>query len=256
MKRIVILWISLIALSATACSKATSGDYDSPPQGMVSIAYLKSLARGDNSLIVHDISIEGYVVANDLYGEFYKTIVISDKSGGIAISVDERQTAVRFPVSARVMVQCSGLAIGSHGGTLMLGAMPEREYTVERIAASDIERYISIDKENPQSVEPQRITIAELAPEHIGNYVVIDDLYFNEQAGMMWCAIDPLTGQHTTTERTAYDSANNSLAIRTIAQCDYRSEIIPAGRGALYGIVEYFNGKYSLRIVNHGIVFK
>ena len=138
----------------------------------------------------------------------------------------------------------------------MLGAMPEREYTVERIAASDIERYISIDKENPQSVEPHRITIAELAPEHIGNYVVIDDLCFNEQAGMMWCAIDPLTGQYTTTERTAYDSANNSLAIRTIAQCDYRSEIIPAGRGALYGIVEYFSGKYSLRIVNHGIVFK
>ena len=256
MRRIVQLWISLIALYAMACSDATSGDYDSPPQGLVSIAYLKSLARAESTIIAHDISIEGYVVANDLFGEYYKTIVISDKSGGIAISIDESHTAVRFPIGARVIVHCSGLALGSNGGTLTLGAMPEREYTVDRIAASDIERYITLDKENSQVVEPTLITISEMAPAHIGNYVVIDDLCFNEQAGLTWCDKDSLTGQYITTQRTAYDSANHSLLIRTIAECDYRGEYIPAGRGSLYGIVEYFNGCYSLRIVNHGIVFK
>ena len=255
MKRIAILWISLVAQCLVACSDATSGDYDSPPQGKVSIAYLKSLAQSEGRMITSDIAIEGYVVANDLFGEYYKSIVISDQSGGIAIGVDESSTAVRFPLSAHLTIHCSGLALGTYGGTLMLGAIPEREYNVDRIATSDIERYISIDKENPLAIEPTATTIAELTPSHIGNYVVINHLSFKEQAGMTWCDKDPLTGQYITTVRTAYDSDNRPLSIRIIAQCDYRSEAIPSGQGSLYGIVEYVNGEYTLRIVNHGIVF-
>ena len=127
-------------------------------------------------------------------------------------------------------------------------------YGVEVIAPKAT-RYISIDKENPLAIEPTATTIAELTPSHIGNYVVINHLSFKEQAGMTWCDKDPLTGQYITTVRTAYDSDNRPLSIRTIAQCDYRSEAIPSGQGSLYGIVEYVNGEYTLRIVNHGIVF-
>ena len=253
MRRIVLLLISLFAV---ACSDATSGLYAERPHGTVSIAYLKSLAHGDSTTITDDISIEGYVIANDLFGEYYKSIVISDQSGGIEIGVDIRNTAVRFPISARTVVQCSGLALGNYGGRLMLGAVPEREYTVDHIAESDIDRYMLIDCSAPVAIEPTTITIADLSPALIGNYVRIDDLCFEQEAGLAWCDSDPITGKPITTQRTAYDSRGNAIAIRIIAECDYHSEVIPAGRGTLFGVVEYFNSEYSLRIVNHGIVFQ
>ncbi|MBQ8553373.1 MAG: hypothetical protein IJ431_04155 [Alistipes sp.] len=253
MRRIVLLLISLFAV---ACSDATSGHYAERPHGTVSIAYLKSLAHGDSTTITDDISIEGYVIANDLFGEYYKSIVISDQSGGIEIGVDIRNTAVRFPISARTVVHCSGLALGNYGGRLMLGAVPEREYTVDRIAESDIDRYMLIDCSAPVAIEPTTITIADLSPALIGNYVRIDDLSFEQASGLAWCDSDPITGKPITTQRTAYDSRGNAIAIRIIAECDYHSEVIPAGRGTLFCVVEYFNSEYSLRIVNHGIVFQ
>ena len=255
MRRIVLLLTNICILLISACSDATSGDYTSRPRGTISIAYLKSLARAESTLITDDISIEGYVIANDLFGEYYKSIVISDASGGIEIGIDMRRTTIEFPISARVVVHCSGLALGNHGGQLTLGAIPEREYTVDRIAEIDVNRYMLIDKENPVAIEPAQITLADLSPEIIGNYVRIDNLSFIHDAGLAWCDCDPVTGEHITTKRTAYDEHNNSIFVRTIAQCDYRSEEIPSDRCSLFGIVEYFNGEYSLRIVNHGIVF-
>lgn len=254
MRRIASLLTNILLLCAVGCSDATSGEYNDRPKGTVSIAHLKTMAKSASTAIVDDISVEGYVVANDLFGEYYKSIVISDTSGGIEVSVDLRRTATEFPISARVVIHCSGLAIGSNAGRLVLGAQPEAEYTIDRIPAADISRYISVDTNNPREIEPTPLSIAELTAAHIGNYVVIKGLNFGDQAGKAWCERDSLTGKHTTTQRTAYDSEGREIGIRIISTCNYRDEVIPAGTGDLYGVVECYNGEYSLRIVNHGIM--
>ena len=137
-----------------------------------------------------------------------------------------------------------------------MGAQPEAGYTVDRISADDISRYISVDTDNPQEVVPTPLAINELTAAHIGNYVVIKALNFGDQAGKAWCERDPLTGKHITTQRTAYDSEGREIDIRIISTCNYRDEAIPAGKGDLYGVVECLDGEYSLRIVNHGIMFE
>ena len=222
---------------------------------MVSIAHLKSLAKSESYTITDDISIEGYVVANDLFGEYHKSIVISDESGGIEIAIDTNKSATQFPISARVVVYCSGLTIGDYGGRLTLGATPAGHYTVDRISAKDISRYFLVDKSVPKAIEPTRLNINEIAEEHIGNYIRMDDVTFSSQAGMSWCDKEPASGEYITTERTLHDRKGNALAVRTIAECLYRSEKIPSGYGVVCGIVEYFNGEYSLRIVNHQLLF-
>ena len=114
----------IISLLAVACSDSTTIGYGQQSEGMISIAHLKTMAAGSSVEIVENVAIEGYVVVNDLYGEYYKTIVISDESGGIELLVDCDNTAVEFPVSARVTVHCTGLAVGVYGGRVMLGAVP------------------------------------------------------------------------------------------------------------------------------------
>ena len=251
MKRIVIL---LIALAFWACNDSVA-PFDETPHGVVTIAHLKSLAKSESHTITDDISIEGYVVANDLFGEYYKSIVISDESGGIEIAIDANKTSTQFPISARVVVYCSGLTIGDYGGRLTLGAKPAGGYAVDRISSKDISRYFVVDKSAPKAIEPTRLKINEIKEGHIGNYIRLDDVTFAAQAGISWCDKDPISGEYITTERTLCDRNARSLAVRTIAECRYCNEKIPASYGALCGIVEYFNGNYSLRIVNHMIEF-
>ena len=252
MKRIVTAIISFIILSACQDSAPS---YDERPHGIISIAHLKATATTEIYTITDDIAIEGYVVANDLFGEFYKSIVICDDSGGIEIAVDTRNTAVQFPISARVVVYCSGLTIGEYGGELTLGAIPAGSYTVDRIAEKDFLRYFLIDKESPKAIKPTVTAISEITPAHIGNYIRLNNVTFAEQAGNTWCDIDSTTGEYTTTERSVYDQTGREFTVRTIAECSYRNEKIPAGYGDLCGVVTYFNGNYSLRIVNHQILF-
>lgn len=253
MKRIVTLLISLLV--ATACNNSAT-EFNERPHGVISIAHLKSLATSESYRITDDISIEGYVVANDLYGEYYKSIIISDDSGGIEIAIDTRKTATQFPISARIVVYCSRLSIGDYGGKLTLGATPEGSYSVDRIAEKDILRYFLVDKSAPKATKPTTVSINEIDSRHIGNYIRLDDVSFTSQAGLTWCDKDPITGDYITTERTIYDREKNSFTVRCIAECRYNNEKLPSGYGTLCGIIECFNGKYSLRVVNHQIHFK
>ena len=218
----------VLACCAAACSRSAP-DYDDTPRGRVSIAHLKALCTAESVVITGDIAIEGYVAANDLYGEYSRTIVLCDASGGIEIAVDSRRTAETFPIAARVTVHCTSLALGDYGGR--------------------------VDTSAPQAVKTVVVSIAGISPALVGSQVQIDDVTFGPEAGLAWCDTDPASGGHVDTARTITDRSGRTLSVRTIAECEYRTEKIPAGYGSLRGIVEYFNGEYSLRITNHQILF-
>lgn len=245
-----------LALAAVSCRSDDAATFDAPPHGSITIAHLKSLATDRSTTIVDDIAIEGYVVANDLYGELYKSIYVCDRSGGIEISVDCRSSATIFPVGARIVVHCSSLALGDYGGQLILGAQPTGEYVVDRVAESDFATYFTIDRTDAMMIEPQRITLADLAPQHIGNYVYISGVDFGTQAGSEWCERDPATGEFVTTERLLSDRSGTSIVVRIDGRCSYAAEPIPHGRGAIGAIAEFFNGAYQLRIINRNIYFQ
>ena len=253
-----ILTYCLFAISfflLPSCKTNEAATFDSQPHGLVTIAHLKTLAIDSSTTIIDDIAVDGYIMANDLYGELYKSIYICDQSGGIEISVDCRRTATTFPIGAHITVHCTTLALGDYGGQLILGAQPTGEYVVDRISEDDFNTYFTIDRAKVKMVEPQRITLQDLAPHHIGNYVYIEDVNFGSAAGQQWCNTDPETGEFVTTERTIFDESGNQAIVRIDGRCNYSSEIIPHGRGAIGAIAEFFNGSYQLRIINRNIYF-
>ena len=250
-----LLVICAFTLLLWSCGEATPApEFDDQPYGIVSIAHLKTMAGSEPRTITEDISIEGYVVANDLYGEYYKSIVICDDSGGIEISVDTRQTAKIFPGAAKVTVHCTSLTIGDYDGRIVLGAK-SNEYGIGRIEERDFARFFLIDKLSPKTVEPTKITIDAISAKEIGNYVEITDVGFYEADGLRWCDSDPVTGEVKTTTRQLIDKQGNTLLVRTISQCSYATELLPSGRGRIRGIVEKQNSRYSLRIVNRQFDF-
>lgn len=251
------MWLSAIcSLVLVACASATDPVYDKIPddiveEGLVSIAYLKSLCKGRSTVIDKDISISGTVVANDLFGEFYKTVVIVDTSGGIEISVDKIRLYENFPLYSEVAVICNGLALGRVGGKITLGAVPTGEYATDRIPYSEIERYFVSGSVAADS-EPVVLSIPELSVEHVSLLVMIDDLCIvDEERGASWC--DCVDGVYVDTERRVRDADGNILLLKMYGECSYAHETVPEGRMSLAGIIDYAYGEYFMRIANHYI---
>ena len=255
MKRIVLYIISSFVLGLVSCSDSSLPTFDEPAQSTISVAHLKSLCKSSSTAIKEDVSVVAYVVANDLYGEYNKAIVVGDDSGCIEVLVDLTPTATHFPISAQVKIHCTGLALGTSGGKVILGAQPTAEYRVDYISPSLVAQHFHIDRNAPIEILPQVISIADLSTRHIGNYVALNNITFGDEAGLAWCDIDTESNKYITTLRTLHDKDGNTLQVRTLAECSYRHEKIPLGFGTVWGIVEYFDDTYSLRIVNHNILF-
>ena len=256
MKKIVLYCISIFCCCITSCSYYSQPEFEEPAPSTVSIAHLKTLCKSNSTTITDDVSVVGYVIANDMFGEYKKSIIIGDDSGCIEVIVNHTPTATYFPISAQVKIHCTGLALGTSGGKVILGAEPTAEYRVDYITPTLVAQHFHIDTTNPYEIEPQEIKITELSTNHIGNYIALNEVTFGDQAGLAWCDTDPETNQYITTIRTLYDKDGNSLQLRTLGSCHYCHEKIPAGYGTVWGIVEYFDDTYSLRIVNHSILFE
>lgn len=246
-------------LLAVACVSGTKPEYSELPDdgaesGLVSIAYLKSRCNGLSTTITSDLSIKGTVVANDLFGEFYKTLVLVDKSGGVEISIDRESLCDDFPLYANVSVICNGLAVGRVGGKVVLGAQPTGEYTTDRIADDDVSKYLHWYDNDISLVEPRRAKISELGVEHISDYILFEGVRFaDDEVGKRWC--EKVDDEWVDTERHIVDAEGNMMTIRVSSYCEYASEKLPSGSGALCGIVGYAGEEYYLRIANHEVYF-
>lgn len=237
----------------TACNKASEIAYDPASEPAQTIAYLKSFCTAQSVPVTQQIVVRGFVTANDHYGEFFKTLVIEDQSGGISISIDHTALTDDFPIGAEVTVQCNGLVLGDYGGKIQLGTLPEGNNGVGRIPRERISSYIRRTTSSQQPPQAARISITDIAPQHIDTYVRLDGVHFAEQGA--WCDTDPETLRPVTTERLIVDAAGQQFPVRTIGTCLYAKEPVPEGTGSLFGIIDYFNGSYSLRITNQKTVF-
>ncbi len=88
---------------------------------------------------------------------------------------------------------------------------------------------------------------------HTDTYVHFEGVRFVQQGN--WCDPDPETGRPATTERQIADASGREFTVRTAGTCTYATEPVPQGTGSVYGIIDYFNGKYTLRIANREVDF-
>ncbi len=252
--RLLIPLISLIA--AVACDASSSLEYpvngNSGNPKAVSVAYLKSLCRSEIYDIAEDLTISGTVMANDWLGEYYKSIVVLDDTGGIEIDIDLPALYRTIPVYSRVTVFCNGMTLARVGGKTVLGAHPTGDFPVDGIDGGLISRYVRIDSESGDDRKPAIRGFSEISATDIGAFVCFMDIAADlDDTNGKWC--DTADGKYVTTTRYII-SDDGRFGIRTLGTCRYADEAIPAGRFSVAGIIDYSGGEYYLRIVNHGIM--
>lgn len=247
-------WVLLPGmLLAGGCSRSEGLSYADDPAGEHSIAWVKSQCTGESTLIRREIVVRGRILANDAYGEWSRALVLGDQTGGIVLYADAAALHARYPFGAGVVLYLNGLRLYNYGGKIVVGAAVPSDYGFgipqERLA-SHLQRVADADA----APEPRERPLAAIGPEDIDTYVRISGVRFAEQ-GVNWCDRDAATGRSVTTERTLVDEAGNTLRVRTSGSAIYANEPLPSGKGSLCGIVDCFNGKYTLRVVNREIDF-
>lgn len=245
---IFLLSIILISTIATVgCSTPPAyGEYDSG----VSIAYLKSLCRGSSYDITDDITICGTVIANDHLGEFYKSIVIADDSGGIEVAIDKRDIYLDLPIHSRITIFCSGLSLGRLGGKIELGAHPTGDFPVDGIPADKFSKYFKTEAGGTNTT-PIEHTISGLKPTDISSYVLLRNLRISGELPDAWCAVE--NGEYIDTTHILEDADGFTLPLRVRSSCSYAGMPTPKGPFDIAGIIDYSDNTYYLRITNYAI---
>ena len=253
MRTIFVHSLLLAVLLLVACNEATSIDHEAEEvYGLHSIAYLKSYATSDARRIEASLVVEGVVTSTDRLGEFERELIIEDESGGIGIAIESAELYRRYPIGSRLQIYCNGLTLYNFGGRIELG--DERDaYLRNGIHSDHLERYIRLLTPTEGDPAPTIKSITTIVPSDVGRYVRLDRVHFVEQG--LWCAEDA-DGKPVATEHHIQDESGAQFWVRTHPTCHYAKEPLPTGKGSLYGIIDYFNGRYTLRVVNYGVQFE
>lgn len=246
MRRIV-LYISLL-LVAIGCRGSEEAVVESR-----SIASLWSYVRRETVLITEDISLRGYIVANDKYGELQRAIVVEDGSAGVMVELDMEDVELCLPLYSRVELHCAGLWLGAVGPKLMLGAEPMGDFVVDRIPASKALNHISVLRENSDTPTIGRRSIAELGYRDMLRYVSVAGIHLvDSEQGSLWTDVDSLTGRPITSVRHFVDG-DDTLRVVTDARCHYATDYIPTLKLVISGVLDWYDGDIALRIIGRNI---
>lgn len=192
------------------------------------------------------------MTSTDRLGEFERELIIEDESGGIGIAIESSELYRRYPIGSRLQIYCNGLTLYNFGGRIELGDKRDA-YLRHGIRTEDLERYIRLMPPAEGDPKPTVKSITEITTSDVGRYVRLDQVHFTEQG--LWCAEDA-EGILIATEHAIQDEKGARFWVRTLPTCHYAKEPLPAGKGSLYGIIDYFNGRYTLRVVNYGVLFE
>lgn len=245
MKRIAV--ISLLWLLAS-CSKS-----DVAADQTASIASLRNYDTNYRSMLITDnITVEGYVTANDKYGEFSNCLIIEDSSAALKIMCEIDQSYQLYPFGSKVKVSCSGLYLINHYGSITLGAEPTGDYTLDYISQSRLGQYVKTTTESSdQLIEANDIEISELTPLYAYSYVELSNVKISNELGIeTFCDRNIETGRTVDTSHTITDSAGLVIELYVDQLCSYADAQLPTGSCQIKGIVDYYNGEYSITITN------
>ncbi len=212
-------------------------------ESLCSIAALKSLYGGAPHRIANDVRIEGVVVSSDREGNFYKSLVLEDATGGVELLVDCEELYKFLFVGDRVLFSCVGLTLGSYGGAIRLGSAPEGDEAVGRIAENEFFERLVMEGHSGEVPMPHRLQLNELSPRWVGTLVRVEGVQFVEEAlGMSWAVADEPTTHYLT------DQQGLLLGVRTSPYALFSKAIVPSGSGYITGVLDYFGGEYQLRL--------
>lgn len=229
-----------------ACVKQ---DFDEPPAEPTAssltanktIKALKAIHKlGQFEKITEDWIIAGVVVADDQSGNYYKTIVIQDETGGIDVKIDATGLYNDFPVGRKVFIKCKDLTLGDYGNLIQLGGgLFKNNSGQDQLAGIEQLLVPTFVEKGPkgQKITPRAVKISELTEDMISTLVTLQNVEFADGNADVTYADAP---KKQTLNRTVTDCDKLVVFLRSSGYASFANDKTPTGNGTLTGIYSVF----------------
>lgn len=245
----------LLTLGITACVKR---DFDEPPTGgepvdvtaNTTIAALKALhiTPSGYDQIADDLIIEGTVVMDDRSGNYYKTLVIQDATGGLEIKFNDGFLYNQFPVGRKLYIRCQDLILTDYNGLIQLtGSTVEQGGQLDDVGLTEAQVRAKVVK-GPISTTPPApkvVDISDLNSSHISTLIQLQNVQFiAADAGKSFA--DAVT--KFSLNRTLQDCDGDQIILRSSGYSDFAGALTPTGNGTLTGVLGIYGNTLQLYI--------
>lgn len=191
--------------------------------------------------------VSGRVVSSDQAGNVYKKIVIEDGTAALAMSINANSLFNDYRIGQEIVIDVTDMYIGKYCGAQQLGWPDVYEKTgVEQTSFMAPEFFKAHAQLNglpdPSTVEPLVVNkFSELpsAPEELPAYqsrlVRFNNVEFADGGEKAYT-----DGYKVNTSRIITDADGQRLVVRTSGYATFRDEMLPAGRGDVIAILDYY----------------
>ncbi|MCB0694699.1 MAG: choice-of-anchor J domain-containing protein [Lewinellaceae bacterium] len=229
--------------------QARCGQGGVTPNG--TIADLRALYQaGSFTTITQDLIVRGVVNMDDASGNYYKTIVIQDETGGIEVKINEVDLANDFPVGREVFLKCKDLLIGDYFGLIQVGGGTYTDnggnLRLGGIEPSAISSHV-IPGQSGQALVPLTRTIDQLSLNDMSQLIRLEGVQFTDaDAGKTYADAVGLFSVNLNLE----DCDDNTIILRTSGYADFAGNATPNGKGTITAVLGVYNGDLQLFIRN------
>lgn len=209
------------------------------------IALLYTNYRGEPFTIKENMVLEGYIIADDSSGNFFRSFVIDDGTAAVEICAGYYDLHNLYPVGRRIAVHAEGLAVGMYNGVIQIGVRIN-EYTPYRIeefgVRAVLEKYVERDMVLREPV-PLRVELSELESGLCGRLVKTGNILRISESPEYWAQSGSEGGTVQSGTVVFRDGRGDSLAVVTSGYASFAAGRVPADSVSLTGILMY--GKFG-----------
>ncbi len=206
---------------------------DFSEQGNINIIQLRELCKNGYYNITSEIVCIGRITSSDRQGNFYRSIIIEDESGGAEIKLGAYNLTTQYPVGLTVALHLNGTAVMVENGVITVGLPPQsfdskpREMEAQEVIDKHIIRSNSVEP-----IAPLLCDIQMLNSSLCGRFIRIEKVHHS-----------PLPDREESISLGGYhrftDTENNIIFTNVSTYADFANTEIPLSDVAIQGILYY-----------------
>ncbi|MCH4822618.1 DUF5689 domain-containing protein [Gramella lutea] len=197
---------------------------------------------------------EAYVISTDAGGNFYKELIVQDKSqdptAGIQLLLDDNSLFETFDLGRKIYVKLDGLSLGYNNGVLQLGYKNGGD--IVAIPRSLIGDHLKRSDEKSEII-PKPLKIDQFSDEFKNIYIEINDVQFDpnlvREENRFSFASNPVDSYDG--ERQLISCETGAITfLSTSTFSNFKSLLLPVGTGTIQGILtrNFYDEHYVIMV--------
>lgn len=200
---------------------------------------------GEPFTVKEDMVFEGYVIADDGSGNFFRSFIIDDGTSAAEVRAGYYDLHTVYPVGRRIILHAKALGVGKYNGVIQIG-VGINSYTPYRVeefgARAVLEKYVERDV-NRYYPDPLPVDAGSLSADMCGRLVRTAKVIRTPDSPQRWAQPEGEGIEAEAGTVVFSDVRGDSIAVVTSGYATFAGATVPSDSVSLTGILMY--GKFG-----------